>query len=149
MILGKRVVPIPCRYDGMISSSCLHTPASTAAAACLLTVLPLELHGAVLCDCRALGFEPKKEEIKKMIADIDKDGRSVSSTSSPAAETQTADCLSMERLVWVSSQMVCFWKATTSAFSKPAGAPCMPVQPNASVQAYISHCLLFLCADGL
>ena len=24
--------------------------------------------------CRALGFEPKKEEIKKMIADIDKDG---------------------------------------------------------------------------
>ena len=25
--------------------------------------------------CRALGFEPKKEEIKKMIADIDKDGR--------------------------------------------------------------------------
>jgi hypothetical protein len=24
---------------------------------------------------RALGFEPKKEEIKKMIADIDKDGR--------------------------------------------------------------------------
>lgn len=23
----------------------------------------------------ALGFEPKKEEIKKMIADIDKDGR--------------------------------------------------------------------------
>lgn len=76
----------------MISSSCLHTPASTAAAACLLTVLPLELHGAVLCDCRALGFEPKKEEIKKMIADIDKDGRSVSSTSAQAAETQTA-CL--------------------------------------------------------
>lgn len=28
--------------------------------------------------CRALGFEPKKEEIKKMIADIDKDGRCVS-----------------------------------------------------------------------
>ena len=26
------------------------------------------------CCCRALGFEPKKEEIKKMIADIDKDG---------------------------------------------------------------------------
>eukprot|EP00967_Tisochrysis_lutea_P142548 scaffold263488_cov22-Tisochrysis_lutea.AAC.1 len=26
---------------------------------------------------RALGFEPKKEEIKKMIADIDKVGRSV------------------------------------------------------------------------
>ena len=24
--------------------------------------------------CRALGFEPKKEEVKKMIADIDKDG---------------------------------------------------------------------------
>ena len=23
---------------------------------------------------RALGFEPKKEEIKKMIADVDKDG---------------------------------------------------------------------------
>ena len=28
-----------------------------------------------LChDGRALGFEPKKEEVKKMIADIDKDG---------------------------------------------------------------------------
>ncbi len=27
----------------------------------------------LLCD-RALGFEPKKEEVKKMIADIDKDG---------------------------------------------------------------------------
>lgn len=26
---------------------------------------------------RALGFEPKKEEIKKMIADIDKDGTGV------------------------------------------------------------------------
>lgn len=24
--------------------------------------------------CRALGFEPKKDEIKKMISDIDKDG---------------------------------------------------------------------------
>ena len=28
----------------------------------------------VLCRLRALGFEPKKEEIKKMISDIDKDG---------------------------------------------------------------------------
>jgi Ca2+-binding EF-hand superfamily protein len=28
-----------------------------------------------ICCTRALGFEPKKEEIKKMIADIDKDGR--------------------------------------------------------------------------
>lgn len=27
-----------------------------------------------MCGYRALGFEPKKEEIKKMIADIDKDG---------------------------------------------------------------------------
>jgi centrin-1 len=27
-----------------------------------------------LLPCRALGFEPKKEEVKKMIADIDKDG---------------------------------------------------------------------------
>ena len=27
-----------------------------------------------MATCRALGFEPKKEEIKKMIADIDKDG---------------------------------------------------------------------------
>jgi centrin-1 len=26
---------------------------------------------------RALGFEPKKEEIKKMIADIDREGRGV------------------------------------------------------------------------
>ena len=28
----------------------------------------------IFATCRALGFEPKKEEIKKMIADIDKDG---------------------------------------------------------------------------
>lgn len=27
---------------------------------------------------RALGFEPKKEEIKKMISDIDKDGSGTS-----------------------------------------------------------------------
>ena len=26
---------------------------------------------------RALGFEPKKEEIKKMISDVDKEGRGV------------------------------------------------------------------------
>ena len=26
---------------------------------------------------RALGFEPKKEEIKKMISEIDKDGRGI------------------------------------------------------------------------
>ena len=26
---------------------------------------------------RALGFEPKKEEIKKMISDIDKDGSGI------------------------------------------------------------------------
>jgi len=28
---------------------------------------------------RALGFEPKKEEIKKMISDIDKDGSGMAS----------------------------------------------------------------------
>ena len=32
------------------------------------------LHAVLKLDFRALGFEPKKEEIKKMIADIDKDG---------------------------------------------------------------------------
>lgn len=32
---------------------------------------------------RALGFEPKKEEIKKMIADIDKDGSGEATVSSP------------------------------------------------------------------
>ena len=34
------------------------------------------MHNALLpvVVCRALGFEPKKEEVKKMIADIDKDG---------------------------------------------------------------------------
>ena len=32
---------------------------------------------------RALGFEPKKEEIKKMIADIDKDGSGEGSVPSP------------------------------------------------------------------
>ena len=31
---------------------------------------------------RALGFEPKKEEIKKMISDIDKDAASTSRSSS-------------------------------------------------------------------
>lgn len=30
---------------------------------------------------RALGFEPKKEEIKKMIADIDKEGSGMNSVS--------------------------------------------------------------------
>eukprot|EP00042_Codosiga_hollandica_P018724 m.55603 g.55603 ORF g.55603 m.55603 type:complete len:83 (+) comp48887_c0_seq3:163-411(+) len=30
---------------------------------------------------RALGFEPKKEEIKKMIADVDKDGASTNCVS--------------------------------------------------------------------
>ena len=32
---------------------------------------------------RALGFEPKKEEIRKMIADIDKDGSGKSFASYP------------------------------------------------------------------
>jgi centrin-1 len=32
------------------------------------------MNGHVQVAMRALGFEPKKEEIKKMIADIDKDG---------------------------------------------------------------------------
>ena len=36
---------------------------------------------------RALGFEPKKEEIKKMISDIDKDGQ----THDNAACTHTRD----------------------------------------------------------
>ena len=31
-------------------------------------------NGSCAGACRALGFEPKKEEVKKMIADIDKDG---------------------------------------------------------------------------
>ncbi len=31
-------------------------------------------HNCSMCVHRALGFEPKKEEVKKMIADIDKDG---------------------------------------------------------------------------
>ena len=34
---------------------------------------------------RALGFEPKKEEIKKMIADIDKDGSGTIGESAPAS----------------------------------------------------------------
>ena len=40
-------------------------------------LLPVQPHCVLTCwliNCRALGFEPKKEEIKKMIADIDKDG---------------------------------------------------------------------------
>jgi hypothetical protein len=39
--------------------------------AILLWIFPLNNPTYI---CRALGFEPKKEEIKKMIADIDKDG---------------------------------------------------------------------------
>jgi len=42
---------------------------------------------------RALGFEPKKEEIKKMISDIDKDG------------TGTIDF--NEFLIMMTSKMVC------------------------------------------
>jgi hypothetical protein len=38
--------------------------------------------------CRALGFEPKKEEIKKMIADIDKDGRCAGSGGTAAKHTR-------------------------------------------------------------
>ena len=34
---------------------------------------------------RALGFEPKREEIKKMIADFDKDGQMDIGIASPAA----------------------------------------------------------------
>lgn len=34
---------------------------------------------------RALGFEPKKEEIKKMISDIDKDGQNREETTAVAA----------------------------------------------------------------
>jgi Ca2+-binding EF-hand superfamily protein len=37
---------------------------------CLRVVMKFES----LQGCRALGFEPKKDEIKKMISDIDKDG---------------------------------------------------------------------------
>ena len=35
---------------------------------------------------RALGFEPKKEEIKKMIADIDKDGSGTIGELAPALQ---------------------------------------------------------------
>ena len=34
---------------------------------------------------RALGFEPKKEEVKKMISDIDKDGDGSITTKKPGA----------------------------------------------------------------
>ncbi len=44
---------------------------------------------------RALGFEPKKEEIKKMIADIDKDGSNSIDFN--------------EFLDMMSAKMVCFW----------------------------------------
>jgi centrin-1 len=37
-------------------------------------VLASRLSHLRLTPCRALGFEPKKDEIKKMISDIDKDG---------------------------------------------------------------------------
>ena len=47
-----------------------HNASASLLAAC---TAPLCAH-LWLAQCRALGFEPKKEEIKKMIADIDKDG---------------------------------------------------------------------------
>lgn len=56
---------------------------STAVAVHTLLLRVADRRPACRCSCmlchhnRALGFEPKKEEIKKMIADIDKDGRCV------------------------------------------------------------------------
>ena len=49
--------------------------------ACACSQVVQDVRGAALTACfclqvamRALGFEPKKEEIKKLISDIDKDG---------------------------------------------------------------------------
>ena len=53
---------VPARWTG--GRACLRRRARTG------TIDAKELKVAM----RALGFEPKKEEIKKMIADIDKDG---------------------------------------------------------------------------
>ena len=39
---------------------------------------------------RALGFEPKKEEIRKMISDIDKDGSGITSLYSIAPKSCVA-----------------------------------------------------------
>jgi hypothetical protein len=41
---------------------------------------------------RALGFEPKKEEIKKMISDIDKGTRSKKKTPTSIDRRLTMDC---------------------------------------------------------
>ena len=47
---------------------------------------------------RALGFEPKKEEIKKMIADIDKDG-SGSIDFNEFLQMMTAKMVSLDTLI--------------------------------------------------
>jgi len=45
---------------------------------------------------RALGFEPKKEEIKKMIADIDKEGTGKLLISMCVESMQCVDIVSLE-----------------------------------------------------
>ena len=75
---------------------------------------------------RALGFEPKKEEIKKMIADIDKDG------------TGTIDF--QEFLGMMTAKMVCAARFRFSAhcFFLATGSPW-----------YLCGCLLGCWAAGL
>ena len=55
--------------------------------------------------CRALGFEPKKEEIKKMIADIDKDG-SGTIDFEEFLQMMTAKMGERDSKVWQKSQKI-------------------------------------------
>jgi hypothetical protein len=60
---------------------------------------------------RALGFEPKKEEIKKMIADIDKDG-SGTIDFNEFLEMMTAKMVRLDCVVFVIRRPA-FWPADT------------------------------------
>lgn len=68
MLSGKNGAEIGAFLAAEVSEPA--TAAAGAAAGVAGTIDAKELKVAM----RALGFEPKKEEIKKMIADIDKDG---------------------------------------------------------------------------
>lgn len=58
---------------------------------------------------RALGFEPKKEEIKKMIADIDKEG---------SGTIDFTDFLNMMTQKMVSAMLDKTWKLLRKLFNR-------------------------------
>ena len=59
-------------YTYIIIYVCVYCYIHACMYICILIMILLDIIPQVAM--RALGFEPKKEEIKRMIADIDKDG---------------------------------------------------------------------------